>query len=1138
MYNLIMQDNDEHQLDFFHENAQSEQDDVDEVELAYALQNPQADKRSISERLVKRYSEKLSVWINYLLAQDHIIPTKEEIYTILRSVFEKAIINTDQFVGQVSVISWLFAICHQVVKEYESSGIRRITVGEKAICTLPTGKMASGDIISQLSRLPERLRNPLMLRYRFGFELTEISHILKNESNEVQKRLMKARIELMQGPSKVHMRDLIQADADRLLTDYPAKANKLVQHMAGCDECQEYARNLTLLEKTIKGELIKQWQFQQLSTEELDDLIQAIKVIHTRPKTGRDHYFSVRQIAWIVALGVMFVGLAIVFIRLTPKENEFPQPELTATSELPPIVNLPVEMTSSLNQSPLPDTPRYVDPAFSSDGKWAVFASIKYDPISQADVMSSINLYDHVANKITVISESRATLRLPWIWWNLGPSISADGERIAYVNASDEATIGGAVCETNDHHACMDIFIYQRSTGMTRRITHAIGGGAANGDSLAPTISSDGKWVAFWSAANNLVEGMNDACQIGETRVTCLYIYIADLETGKIEWIPVRIIPGEPAFGGDRISLSADGRYIGFTVTSFAQIGLRPSETTPVPNLPLIPGGRTVILAQVPQIQHSSEAVVFDRETGNFECENQAQDGTPGNGASSSPALSGDGRFVAFISDSTNLTVGDDNQYTDVFVRDRQSGKVELASVDSSGRQGQGPSGARFFGSGYYSLNISADGRYVAFESTASNLGQKPNPQCDTIRVNDCNILYVHDRQTGVTEEINELTNGDFSFFPQISTDGRWVSFMQSFYNCNPDQFFCSNVMLFDRQERLLINLTNYNKVPAMLAWPYLGSLNLPWESWGSSALAFSPDGRLLALGGYDSKIRVWDVPAGNSLIQRGTPDAVLETNRNDLFTCLAFNLTGNWLAAGTTNGTIYIWNIADANILFRVNITTDPVRELVFSNDGKHLVISTLNAAWIFGVNPGVLSKEDYISYGLTAVYALDISMNGDILATARGDGTVWLQSLPSGKVIGRIGADKVTVNNLAFSKDGLLLATRSSTWNINLWQIRTGDQNLATISLVGSIHYDGYSGALTFSPDNKYLASTGTVGEMTVWSIPDGRQYIISTTIPNGMVYSVVFSDAGRKLAVAFENHIALWSISTDLSLLQPAN
>jgi Tol biopolymer transport system component len=138
--------------------------------------------------------------------------------------------------------------------------------------------------------------------------------------------------------------------------------------------------------------------------------------------------------------------------------------------------------------------------------------------------------------------------------------------------------------------------------------------------------------------------------------------------------------------------------------------------------------------------------------------------GTEANGTSFSSALSADGQVVAFLSDATNLVPGDTNAATDVFVRDRTSGLTERVNVDSAGIQADDAS---------LYLAVSGDGRVVAFHSWGSNLV--------TGDTNQSSDIFVHDRQTGVTERVSVDSNGgeadDGSEFPSLSDDGQIVAF-------------------------------------------------------------------------------------------------------------------------------------------------------------------------------------------------------------------------------------------------------------------------------------------------------------------------------------------------------------------------
>ena len=117
--------------------------------------------------------------------------------------------------------------------------------------------------------------------------------------------------------------------------------------------------------------------------------------------------------------------------------------------------------------------------------------------------------------------------------------------------------------------------------------------------------------------------------------------------------------------------------------------------------------------------------------------------GAGGNGDSTTVSASSDGRYVAFTSAASNLVNADTNSAADVFVRDRQTGQTTRVSVSSAGVQGNGDSTA---------AALSADGRYVVFQSAASNLVAS-----DTNAALD---IFVHDRQTGTTTRVSVDSSG------------------------------------------------------------------------------------------------------------------------------------------------------------------------------------------------------------------------------------------------------------------------------------------------------------------------------------------------------------------------------------------
>jgi Tol biopolymer transport system component len=194
--------------------------------------------------------------------------------------------------------------------------------------------------------------------------------------------------------------------------------------------------------------------------------------------------------------------------------------------------------------------------------------------------------------------------------------------------------------------------------------------------------------------------------------------------------------------------ISADGRIVAFT--SFAS-DLVPGDTN----------GATNPSAGL-------DVFVRDRSTGTTERVNVSSTGGQANGASLSADLSADGRVVAFPSAAANLVTGDTNDRQDVFVHERRSGATERVNVSSAGAQANSDS---------FSAVVSRDGRFVAFDSVASNLvAGDTNGRSD---------VYVRDRRTGVTTSVSAGGNGD-SFSPSISDDGDQVAFTSFASNLAP----------------------------------------------------------------------------------------------------------------------------------------------------------------------------------------------------------------------------------------------------------------------------------------------------------------------------------------------------------------
>ena len=274
--------------------------------------------------------------------------------------------------------------------------------------------------------------------------------------------------------------------------------------------------------------------------------------------------------------------------------------------------------------------------------------------------------------------------------------------------------------------------------GITTLVSLGMGGAEGNGHSSFATLSGDGRYVAFHSFASNLVPGDTIFPDV----------FVADTTTGTV--VRASVAPdGAPATGVSFYpSLSADGRRLGFTSSA---ANLVAGDTNGV-----------------------WDVFVRDLETGAAQQASVATDGTQGDRDSSFASMSADGRYVAFHSPATNLVAGDTNASHDVFVRDLVAGTTERVSVATDGSEGNDES---MFPS------VSGDGRYLVFQSLATNF--------TTSDLNRGWDVFVHDRATGTTRRVSvpdaaaEADGGSFN--AAMSLDGRYVVFDSTASNLVPD---------------------------------------------------------------------------------------------------------------------------------------------------------------------------------------------------------------------------------------------------------------------------------------------------------------------------------------------------------------
>jgi Tol biopolymer transport system component len=374
------------------------------------------------------------------------------------------------------------------------------------------------------------------------------------------------------------------------------------------------------------------------------------------------------------------------------------------------------------------------DASVSADGRYVAFAS-DADNLSLEDDDSFGNVFvrDTVLNLTTLVSRQSASaggLAADAISFN--PAISANGRYVAF--ASDADNLG-----PSDPAAVVNVFVRDTVLNTTTLVSRADGAGAGGDDSSNfPSISADGRFVAFHSDANNLVPGVDG-----------LSIFVRDTQTGDTTHVSLTS-GGAPA---DDIAafpaISATGRYVAFQ--SFAN-NLATGENEDVRNVFLRDrqGGDTTLVSR--------------------------EDGISGPGAdstSSDASVSADGRYVAFESEAENLAPDNNTGLGDAFVRDLVNNTTTLVSANDAGEGGDDASGdATLPGDG---PAISDDGRYIAFQSLSDNLSDD-----DDDAVSD---VFFRDTQANTTTLVSRATgeagaggNGA-SFLAAISAGGRYVVF-------------------------------------------------------------------------------------------------------------------------------------------------------------------------------------------------------------------------------------------------------------------------------------------------------------------------------------------------------------------------
>jgi Tol biopolymer transport system component len=643
--------------------------------------------------------------------------------------------------------------------------------------------------------------------------------------------------------------------------------------------------------------------------------------------------------------------------------------------------------------------------SISADGRYVTFNSGATNLVS-SDTNGTGDVFIHDTQTGATNRVSVSTNGIEANGSSSFSKIAANGPYVVFFSDASNLVTG-------DTNGADDVFRHDVQSGETIRVSVATGGAEGNGGSQLADISADGRYVAFESWSDNLVSG--DAN--GQTDV-----FLRDIQMETTN----RVSIASNGMEGDAVhyspAISNDGRYVIFasnssnlvsgitTGTSVGNIFRRDTQMNTTIRVSVASDGtESDGHSNSPALSDDGRYVAFysgattlidwdgnskqdiflhDVQTGTTNRISLATNTAGGNGSSrNEPAISADGHYVAFSSFATNLAGSDTNFSSDVFVRETLTGVVRRVSVASDGSEGNNSS---------YPPTISANGRYVVFASRASNLvNNDTNGQFKDI--------FVHDLETGITSRVSVSsngteTNGDSSD-PVVSNDGRYVAFTSEASNLvSGDTNGEQDVFLHDTQ----------TGITSRVSVASAGTESNDRSVWP----AISSDGRIITFGSHANNLVNGDTNNHGDVfmhdVQQGTTTRVSVSSNNEQANGSSLVTTPDISADGR-----YIIFLSAATNL----VDTPPAGALrIFIRDIQLNTTSQVGTTLVGGGSPdGVATtatiSDDgrYVAFSSTATNLVsgDTNEKSDVFVHDRETGGTMVASQAMAGMVGNDGSD-----------------------------------------------------------------------------------------------------------------------------------